>query len=29
MTLLINELNEDIIILINTINDGKHGIVHP
>lgn len=29
ITLLIDELNEDIDTLMNAINSGKHGIVHP
>lgn len=29
MTVVISELSEDISLLIDAINDGKHGIIHP
>ena len=29
LTIVISELSEDISLLINAINDGKHGIIHP
>ena len=28
-TITIQEISEDVNLLINAINDGKHGIIHP